>query len=249
MFRRTLAVLALTCATALPAAAFDISAMSEDERAQFRDEIRAYLLDNPEIIMEAVAVLEAREQAAAAVMDTQLVQANADAIFEDDHSWVGGNPEGDITLVEFIDYRCGFCRRAHPEVEELVASDGNIRRVIKEFPILGEQSMLSARFAIATKLTAGDAAYKAAHDALISLRAEATPAALDRLAAELELDADTIMTTMMSPEVDAIIAANHALAQELGISGTPTFVMEDRMLRGYLPLDEMRAVVAEAREG
>lgn len=249
MIRRTLSALALTGALALPAAAFDISAMSEDERAQFRDEIRAYLLENPEIIMEAVGVLEAREQAAAAAMDVELVRANAGAIFQDDHSWTGGNPEGDVTLVEFIDYRCGFCRRAHPEVEELVSSDGNIRRIIKEFPILGEQSMLSARFAIATKLTAGDEAYKAAHDALITLRADATPAALDRLAGELELDADTIMTTMMSPEVDAIIAENHALAQALGISGTPTFVMEDRMLRGYLPLDEMRVVVSEAREG
>lgn len=249
MIRRTLAALALSGALALPAAAFDISAMTEEERAQFRDEIRAYLLDNPEIIMEAVGVLEAREQAAAAALDTQLVQANASAIFEDDHSWTGGNPEGDITLVEFIDYRCGFCRRAHPEVEELIASDGNIRRIIKEFPILGEQSTLSARFAIATKLTAGDEAYKMAHDALITMRTEATPAALDRLAAELEFDADAIMTTMMSPEVDAIIAENHALAQELGISGTPTFVMEDRMLRGYLPLEELRVVVSEAREG
>ena len=249
MIRRTLTALTFACAAALPAGAFDLTAMTEEERAAFRDEVRAYLLDNPEIIMEAVGVLEERQQAAMAEADRDLVDAHAAAIFEDGHSWIGGNPDGDVTLVEFIDYRCGFCRRAHPEVAELIESDGNIRRIVKEFPILGEQSVLSSRFAIATQRVAGDDAYKTAHDALMTFRAEVTPAALDRLAGELDLDADAIMAEMMSPEVDAVIAANRALAEELQITGTPTFVLKDRMLRGYLPLDEMRAVVAEAREG
>ena len=119
-----------------PAAAFDISEMSDAERETFREEIRNYLLDNPEVIMEAVRVLEARQQQAQAAADKDFIAANASVIFNDDVSWVGGNPEGDVTVVEFMDYRCGYCRRAVPEVEARLETDGNIRLVLKEYPVL-----------------------------------------------------------------------------------------------------------------
>lgn len=241
------AVLSLMALTA-PAQAFDITNMSEDERAALREEIRSYLLDNPEVIMEAVSVLEQRQAEAQAQGDIDLVRINAEAIFEDGHSWVGGNPEGDVTLVEFTDYRCSFCRRAHPELEQLLELDGNIRFIIKEFPILGEESVLSSRFAIAVKQIAGDEAYKAAHDALISYRGAITPQALERIAGDLDLDAAAIIPHMTSDEVTQVIAANHALAGRLQISGTPTFVLEDQLLRGYMPLADMQALVAQIRQ-
>ena len=106
--------------------------------------MQAYLLENPEVLVEAMDVLNARQAAADAQNDATLVKTNADAIFNDPASWVGGNPEGDITLVEFTDYRCGYCRKAYDEVAELVKSDGNIRFIVKEFPILGEASLTSA---------------------------------------------------------------------------------------------------------
>lgn len=241
------AALSLMALTA-PAQAFDITNMTEDERAALRAEIRSYLLDNPEVIMEAVSVLEQRQAAAQAQGDIDLVRVNADAIFNDGHSWVGGNPEGDITLVEFTDYRCSFCRRAHPELEQLLELDGNIRFIIKEFPILGEESMLSSRFAIAVKQIAGDDAYKAAHDVLIGYRGNITPEALERIAGDLDLDATAILAHMTSEEVTQVIAENHALAGRLQISGTPTFILEDQMLRGYMPLADMQAVVAQTRQ-
>ena len=241
------AALSLMALTA-PAQSFDITSMTEDERAALREEIRSYLLDNPEVIMEAVSVLEQRQAEAQAQGDVDLVRVNAEAIFEDDHSWVGGNPEGDITLVEFTDYRCSFCRRAHPEVEQLLEADGNIRFILKEFPILGEESVLSSRFAIAVKQIAGDEAYKAAHDALISYRGNITPEALERIAGDLDLDAAAIMAQMTSEEVTQVIAANHALAGRLQISGTPTFILGDQMLRGYMPLADMQALVAQTRQ-
>ena len=193
-------------------------------------------------------MLEQRQAEAQAQGDVDLVRVNAEAIFEDDHSWVGGNPEGDITLVEFTDYRCSFCRRAHPEVEQLLEADGNIRFILKEFPILGEESVLSSRFAIAVKQIAGDEAYKAAHDALISYRGNITPEALERIAGDLDLDAAAIMAQMTSEEVTQVIAANHALAGRLQISGTPTFILGDQMLRGYMPLADMQALVAQTRQ-
>jgi protein-disulfide isomerase len=236
-----------TILSALPAAAFDITEMTEGERAAFRAEVRDYLLQNPEVLMEAIAVLEAREAEMQAQADVEMIAANAQAIFDDGHSWVGGNPEGDVTIVEFMDYRCGYCRRAQPEVETLLEMDGNVRLIVKEFPILGEESMLASRFAISTKLNMGDEAYKTVHEALIEMRGEITPASLERLAGELELDVAAVMEGMVAPEVDRIIGENRVLAQTLGISGTPTFILPGQMLRGYLPLDAMMSVVAEER--
>lgn len=234
--------------TPMQAQAFDVTNMSDDERSALREEIRSYLLDNPEIIMEAVSVLEQRQADAQAMGDVDLVRVNADAIFDDGHSWVGGNPDGDITLVEFTDYRCGFCRRAHTEVEQLLAADGNIRFIVKEFPILGEESVMSSRFAIAVKQIAGDDAYKAAHDMLITFRGPITPDALERMASDLDLDGTAILEQMMSDDVTQIIAENHALAGRLQISGTPTFVLEDQLLRGYLPLADMQTLVQQTRQ-
>ncbi|GAA0286482.1 DsbA family protein [Rhodovulum strictum] len=238
----------LSLGLALPAQAFDMAAMSEAERELFRAEVRSYLLENPEVLMEAISVLEQRQAEAQTANDETLVQVNASEIFEDGHSWVGGNPEGDVTLVEFVDYRCGYCRKAHDEVAELVASDGNIRLIMKEFPILGEQSVLSARFAVATLQIAGPDAYEKAHDALITFRGNVTEDSLKDLAATLGIDGAAILARMTAPEVDAVLASNQSLAQRMQISGTPTFIVGPQMLRGYMPLDGMRRIVSEIRE-
>jgi len=237
----------LAASLALPAAAMDLKALTDEERAQFRAEVRAYLMDNPEVIMEAVDLLQSREAEQKAQADLNLVSDNAEAIFNDGYSWVGGNPEGDITLVEFLDYRCGYCKRAHGEVAKLLESDGNIRLIVKELPILGEQSVLASRFAVATKQIAGDDSYKALNDALMSFQGDITLPALRRLASTFGLDADAIVAQIDSDAVTREIAQTRALAQRLNISGTPTFVMQDEMLRGYLPYDQMRALIDEKR--
>ena len=238
---------ALALGLASPALALDLDNMSAEERQIFRDEIRAYLLENPEIIMEAVAVLEAREAEAQAQADLSLISDNAADIFDDGYSWVGGNPDGDITLVEFLDYRCGFCKRAHGEVAKLLETDGNIRLIVKEFPILGEQSLLASRFAVATKQIAGDEAYKGVTDALMAFNGEINMRSLRRMASTFGLDADAIEAHMNTEAVTDEIRRTRALAQRLQISGTPTFVLQDELLRGFLPFDEMMALVEEKR--
>jgi protein-disulfide isomerase len=237
----------LAATLALPASAMDLTELTDAERAQFRAEVRSYLMDNPEVIMEAVELLQNREADAQAQADVSMVSDNADVIFDDGYSWVGGNPEGDITLVEFLDYRCGYCKRAHGEVAKLLETDGNIRLIVKELPILGDDSVLASRFAIATKQVAGGDAYRAMNDALMAFKGSITVASMRRIADELDLDADAIEARMDSKDVTAEIAGTRALAQKLQISGTPTFVMHDEMLRGYLPYDQMQALVAEKR--
>ncbi|KZY03002.1 disulfide bond formation protein DsbA [Sulfitobacter sp. HI0040] len=238
---------ATALALTLPAQAMDLTELTDAERAQFRAEVRSYLLDNPEVIMEAVELLQNREAEAQANAEQSLISDNADAIFNDGYSYVGGNPEGDITLVEFLDYKCGYCKRAHPEVEKLLKTDGNIKLIVKEFPILGAESMLASRYVVAAKQVVGGDSYKALGDALMAYNGEVTLPALRRLATTFGLDSDAIEAKMDSDEVTAEIAKTRALADRLRISGTPTFVLEDEMLRGYLPYDQMMALVEEKR--
>jgi protein-disulfide isomerase len=243
-----LVLAALLTAVALPALAFDPAQMTDAERKAFRAEVQSYLMENPEVIMEAVALLEAQKVAEEAAADRALVEAYKTALFDDPSAWVGGNPEGDITLIEFVDYRCGYCRKANAEVEELIKSDGNIRFIVKDYPILGPESELAARFAIAIRQLEGDQAYKAAHDALITMRGDVTADTLGRLAASLQLDPARVLAQMNTPEVMAVIEANHALGREMQVNGTPTFVIGGQMVRGYLPLGDMREVVSAERE-
>ena len=246
---KRLATAALVIGLATPGMAFDLTAMSDAERQTFRDEVRAYLLDNPEVLMEAIGVLEQRQAEAQVSNDQALIKANADALFNDGYSFVGGNPDGDVTVVEFLDYQCGYCKKAHPEVTQLIEGDGEIRYIVKEFPILGEASVLASRFAIAVKQVAGDAAYASIHDKLMTFRGEISEDSLRTLATSEGLDAEAIMAAMGSEAVSDVIAQNRALAQRMQINGTPGFIIGDQMLRGYVPLDGMQQVVAEAREG
>ena len=243
-------VLALSlCLMPLAALAGGLGDMTPAEKDAFRGEVRQYLLDNPEVILEALDVLQSRKAVAEQQADVDMVQANAPAIFEDAASWVGGNPQGSVTIVEFMDYRCGYCRKAYTEIEDLVKNDGDIRFVVKEFPILGDDSLISAKFAIAMRMVHGDAAYKAAHDALIALRGSPDVGTLGRLAADLGYEAAEVMAKMESPEVSAVIQANRDLAGALNITGTPTFVIDTTMLRGYLPQADMQKIVDQARKG
>lgn len=244
--RRTAFAL-VACLMGTAALAGGLGEMSEAERAAFQAEVKAYLLENPEVLVEAMDVLQSRQDAAAADRDLEMMAANKDKIFNDGVSWVGGNLDGDITVVEFVDYRCGYCRKAHDEVAELVKSDGNIRFVLKEFPILGEDSITSSKFAISVLQLHGNESYKQVHDALIALRGSPDADTLARLAADLGLDPAPILARMDAPEVAAVIEANHALGKTMDVSGTPTFVVDQTMVRGYVPLDGMRQIVAGQR--
>ncbi|MFT7593597.1 MAG: protein-disulfide isomerase [Paracoccaceae bacterium] len=241
------AVMALTLIST-PVQALDLTSMTDAERTVFRAEVRAYLMDNPEVIIEAVNVLEQRQAVAESTADQALVIQNAAELFDDGFSWVGGNPDGDITLVEFLDYRCAYCRRAMPEVAKLLAADGNIRLIVKELPILGDDSILSSRFAMATKLVAGGDAYKQVHDALMAYTGDVSEVALRRVSDGLGLDTDAIIARMEDEDISNELAQTRALASKLNISGTPTFVLEDELLRGYLPADQMAILVSDKRD-
>ncbi len=243
---KALLTAAALTACAMPALAFDPANMSEAEKAAFGTAIRDYLMANPDVLVESINVLEERRAADEAKNDQLLVANNQDALFNDGHSWIGGNPDGDVTLVEFIDYRCGVCKKVNPELETMISADGNIRWILKEFPILTQESDLAARFAVAVQQDAGADAYKKAHDALMESRGPVTLETLGKLAADLGLDSKTVLNRMNTEDVTAVLRQNRQLAEQMRIMGTPTFIIEGEMLRG-VPAGGLEGVVERVR--
>ena len=227
--------------------AMDINNLTNADRKVLQKEIRRYILENPDIIFEAADIVRKREAALEVQEDEELIQSNFNEIFYDNYSYVGGNPDGDITIVEFVDYKCGYCRKAAELVRELIAKDDNIRFVVKEFPILGEASLVSSKFAIAVKNIGGPEKYKVAHDILLALTAEPTEIYLRRIAKELELNPEELFEAMQSDLVAQEIDQTGELAQKLQISGTPTFILGDQFLRGFVPLEILAKAIQSER--
>ena len=149
--------------------ALDLNNLTNADREVLQKEIRRYILENPDIIFEAADLVRKREAAIEILEDEELIKSNYEEIFYDNYSYVGGNLDGDITLVEFVDYKCSHCRKAAEIVRELLKEDDNIRFIVKEFPILGEASLTTSKFAIAVKNIGGLEKYKLAHEILLTL--------------------------------------------------------------------------------
>ena len=230
-----------------PAIALDLETINESDQALFGELVRDYLVNNPEVIMEAIQILQERQAAAEEQNETAIIAAKIEEIQNDGFSWVGGNPEGDVTLVEFLDYKCGYCRKAHDEVAELVKSDGNIRLIVKEYPILSEESVQSSRAAIATLQALGSDAYKVMYNLLIKHDGPVNDQTIAFLAKKAGLDGVKILAQMKEASVSEHLARTRQLGEALQVSGTPTFILNGQIIRGYVPQDAMKQIVAELR--
>ncbi len=239
----TLAFLALVAAP--PAGAGE--PFDEAEVKAIEKIVRDYLVKNPEVVVSALREIERREKANQAQRQRLALSAYNDALRNDPDSFVGGNPDGDVTVVEFFDYSCTYCKRALPVLRTLLRDDPNIRLVYKEFPILGPASLYAARAAIAA-LEQGDK-YGEFHEALMATRAVLSEARVMRIAREIGLDVERLKKDMRAPKVDKIIRRNKRIAKVLQITGTPSFVIGDAVVPGYVGLDQLVALVAEARNG
>ena len=216
--------------------------LSEDA---FEQRVRRYLLKRPEIIMEAVRRLEARQQAAEQTDAQTVVKKRADDIFRDSDSPVGGNPAGDVSLVEFFDYNCPYCRRVAPVMAEAEAADPKLRVVYKEFPILGPSSTFAAKAALAVYR---QGKYVAFHQALMQGRGSVDEARVLEVAAQVGADVERMKADMSDPAIGAAIERNLALAQALRFSGTPSFVIGEQILRGATDLKTLQSFIREARQ-
>ncbi len=212
----------------------------------FEKRVRTYLLEHPEVIMEAVRRLESRQQAAEQSEAQVLLKARAEEIFRDADSPVGGNPTGDITLVEFFDYNCPYCRQVAPMMLEAEAADQQLRIVYKEFPVLGPNSLLAAKAALAAHR---QGKYVAFHKALMAVRSAADASRVMEVATKVGLDIERLKTDIDDPVIQAVIDKNLALARALRIDGTPGFVIGEQILRGATDLKTLQSLIREARDG
>ncbi|CAE7594645.1 nhaA2 [Symbiodinium microadriaticum] len=209
--------------------------------------VKDYLMENPEIVRDAIMELQRRETAAKEAAVKTALSSNQKMLLHDPDSFVAGNPNGDITVVEFFDYKCGYCKRALPALVDLINSDPNIRVVLKEFPILGPQSVIGARAAIAAMNQAKGDDYMKFHQQLMMSRGDLTEGRVMEMAGRLGLDPAKLAKDMRAREVDAVISRNHQLARMLDITGTPAFVIGNRIVPGAISLSEMKQIIAEQR--
>ena len=245
-FARLGAVAALLALTAGTAPAQD--ALSAAEVEAIEQVIEDYILDNPEVILRAVRRLEEREREQADADRRAAIVENREALYGDANSHVAGNPHADVTVVEFFDYRCPYCRRSLEVVQTILGEDANVRFVFKEFPVLGPDSLVASRAAIAAQLQ-DPANYFAFHGALMGARGTLDKETVLQMGAEIGYDSERLGAAMDSPEIASVIERNNALAGALGVDGTPTFIIGHVVVPGALDLDSFRAVIAEVRAG
>lgn len=234
----------LALRTSSPPSASTLSADQLDERIDER--IKDYLMRHPEVIVEAVRGLQARQQVSRANDLKEIIKARSDQIFRDPEAPVVGNPNGDATIVEFFDYNCPYCRQVAPLLAQVMSEDSNLRLVYKEFPILGPNSELAARAALAS---VKQGKYAAFHEALFASHGPVTRDVVMEVAKTVGIDAARLEQDMQEPAIAQIIERNHQLAEELRITGTPSFVIGDHLQIGALDLDTIRALVERARQG
>ncbi|MEO1686340.1 MAG: DsbA family protein [Pseudomonadota bacterium] len=246
-FRARLAAAAFALVAPLLAPLPAAAQMQPEDRAILRSEIRSYLLEHPEIIMEVLEVLEQRRRDAEATADRDLVARHMDRLEDDGFSFVAGNPDGDVTVVEFLDYNCGFCKRAHADVRELIETDPGLRYVVKEFPILGPTSRLAAQAALAATYQDDGRRYMAFNDLLMKHNGQLSERALFSIADDAGLNVRQLRRDMERPEIDERLAQTYQLARAMRIEGTPSFVIGGQLVRGYIPLPQLREAVAAER--
>jgi protein-disulfide isomerase len=210
--------------------------------------IRQFILDHPEVILESMQNYQIRQQMAEQEAATAALAAHRDEIKNDPSAPVAGNPKGDVTIVEFFDYRCAYCKRVLPSVRELLESDKNVRYVFKELPILGPDSVTASRAALAAWKIAPEK-YFAFHAALMEARGNLGEEQVLEIAGKVGLDPKKVKEGMGAPEVEKTIQRNLELAQTLRIQGTPAFIVGDALVPGAVDLDQLKEMVATARKG
>ena len=208
--------------------------------------MRSYLLENPEVIVQALEVLQERRRTAEAEALKATLAARRDDLLRDPDAPVAGNPTGDATVVEFFDYNCPYCRRVAPTVRDLIEADPGVRVVYKEMPILGPGSQFAARAALASR---AQGKYLEFHEALMNAGEQVGEDSVIEIAREVGLDLDRLAEDMKDPSIEAAIARNLDLASALGIAGTPSFVINDRVVRGAVDRTTLESHIARARRG
>ena len=230
----------------LPQSKAPVKALMPAEKLAIEEIIRKYILENPEVVIESIQNLRQRQEKNARDQARANLVKYHNELFRDPATPVGGNPKGDVTIIELFDYRCGFCKRVFPDIIKILNEDRNIRYVFKEFPILGPGSVFAAKAALAVWLI-DEGKYHSFHSALMKTKGALPESRVLKIAADKGLDVKALKKAMGDGRVDGMIEKNFSLAEALGINGTPAFIIGDQVIRGAIDLASLKELISKAR--
>jgi protein-disulfide isomerase len=246
---KSISRMAIAAAAVFMAAAAAQGAQAEpfsaDQRQQIEGIVKDYLMAHPEVMQDAMAELEKRQQDAEAEKHRTAVHDNNATLFASPHQVVLGNPQGKVTMVEFFDYNCGYCKRALPDMVELLKTNPNLKFILKEFPVLGEGSVEAARVAVAVRMQDNSGKkYLEFHQKLLGARGPADKAHALAAAKDVGFDMARIEKDMNGDEAKKTIDENLKLADAIGVNGTPTYVVGNEVVVGAVGLDTLKEKLA-----
>ena len=239
-------VLACAFLAVAPLRSIGATEITPERRQAIEAIIHDYLMQNPDVLIEALRAAEDKANRDADAKAALVLKDRRDEVFDDPATPVGGNPQGDVTIVEFFDYRCPYCKQVQPSLQALLDQDHNLRFIYKEIPVLGAPSVTAAHAALAARL---QGKYEAFHAAMMAIKGQITDDVVYQVAGSVGLDVDRLKRDMAAPEIDQALKANLALAKALDIRGTPGFIIGDHIVPGAIDLDALKDLVADARKG
>lgn len=239
--------------TALPIIAltalliFGISSQSHAEnlsKADVETIIKEYLTENPEIILDSLEQYRKAQEESFKAQTKQRIEDNLKQLTDGGSPFIG-NPDGDVVVVEFFDYNCGYCKRAVPDIQELIANDKNVKVVFKEMPILSAESLEASKWALAAHK---QGKYFEYHAALMKTRGRKDEKAFQNIGKDLELDVDQLTKDAKSEAINTMVEKDRALAKQIGVQGTPAFIVNGAFYPGYLGPDGLTDAIKQARD-
>jgi protein-disulfide isomerase len=245
LFHRLLPALLMTAlfvASPMAHAQDDLTPKQQDAVKKL---VHDYIMENPGIIADAIEALRQKEDLAAEAAAKKTLTDRKDEVFNDADSPVLGNPKGDVTLVEFFDYRCPYCKAMSDQIAEVVKADGKTKLVMKEFAVLGPESVTAAKAALASR---EQKKYEEFHRALMRLKEPLTEKTLMKTAADVGINTDKLKKDMDDPKIDTILKNNLKLAHDLNVDATPTFVIGDQIVTGAIPAQNLKQLIDQTRK-
>jgi protein-disulfide isomerase len=225
--------------------AAESAALTDPQKVAIEDVVRNLLAHEPELVVKATQEMRRRQEAEIASKNQAAVMSNRDKLLHDPAAPIAGNPDGDVAVVEFFDYQCGYCKMAQEAVAKLLNTDKNVRFVYKEYPILGPASVLSSKAALASMR---QGKYAEFHDNLMATKGHFTEDVIFEVAEKTGLDVTRLKQDMADESIEKAMHVNIAVAGEIGARGTPAFIIGEQMFGGAMKYEEMQQAVGEARE-
>jgi protein-disulfide isomerase len=234
--------------TLAPAAMAQSAVFNEQQKQAIGEIVKDYLIKNPEVLTEVIAELEKRQAEAQQASQASAVKETQQSLLNASHSYVVGNPSGDITLVEFFDYNCGYCKKALADVQTLMKSDPKLRVVLKDFPVLGPDSVEASRVALAAKNQLQGQKLLDYHVKVMDSRGRVNAERAIAVAREMGVDVARLQKDMEGAEVRNALQENMALGDRLSLTGTPAFVIGETVIPGAVGIDPLKQVIANVRQ-